>query len=121
RAEPFVRDPGVWPHQNAALRELVMKRQEAVFQPGTFDLDAKILEANLQELVVGQRGPGKFPAWHGALNLDDAGRWCHGTPQATTRKRAGANGVPEPQWRTLLHAVFAVGFGCRRHRSLLPI
>ena len=36
------------------------KVEQAVLEPGALDLHVKVLEADLQELLVGQRGPGEF-------------------------------------------------------------
>src|SRR5580704_4755583 len=68
-AEPFVGNPGVRPHVKAVLGKLVVQGQEAVLEPGALDLHMKVLEADLQELLVGQRGPGEFLA-HPYGNLE---------------------------------------------------
>ena len=61
------------------------KVKQAVLEPGALDLHTKVLEADLQELLVGQRGPGEFSA-HPCANLQhtDGAEWCHGGPVPTT-------------------------------------
>ena len=52
--------------RDAALGELVMEREQTVLEPGALDLHMEVLEADLQQLLVGQRRPGKFSA-HGPV------------------------------------------------------
>jgi hypothetical protein len=59
----------VRPHREAVLGKLVVQGQEAVLEPGALDLHVKVPEADLQELLVGQRGPGEFLA-HRCANLE---------------------------------------------------
>jgi hypothetical protein len=55
------------PDSDAALLELAMEIVEAVLEPGAFERELEILEADLEQLLVGQRGLGKLPTRHGAL------------------------------------------------------
>ena len=71
-AEPLVRDPGVRPHPQPPLRELLVEIGEAALEPGAFERDLEVLQAQLQQLSVGKRGPGE-PTWHGASK--PAMRW----------------------------------------------
>jgi hypothetical protein len=48
-----------------ALCELVIEVVQAPLEPSTFDGELEVLEAQLQQLVIGQGGPGE-PTWHGA-------------------------------------------------------
>ena len=48
------------PDPDAALLEFVVEIVEAVLEPGAFDRDLEVLEAKLEQLLVGQGGPGKF-------------------------------------------------------------
>src|SRR5208282_2834632 len=93
------------PHANAALGQLVLKRQQAVLEPGAFDPDLEVLEAKLQQPLVGQCGPGEFPTRHGASKPDTQSlrRWCHERPFTTTG--AGV-GMPD----TGLRWMVALGF-----------
>ena len=56
------------PHVKAVLGKLVVQGQQAVLEPGALDLHMKVLEADLQKLLVGQRGPGEFST-HPCANL----------------------------------------------------
>src|SRR5271157_6500046 len=77
------------PHANAALGQLVVQRQQAVLKPRAFDSDLEVLEAKLQQLLVGQCGPGKFATRHGASKADTQSwpRWCHERLFSTTGRR----------------------------------
>ena len=57
----------MWPHPDVALFELLMQSLEAVLEPGAFERDLEIAQAQPKELLVGQGRPGKFLAWHGIL------------------------------------------------------
>src|SRR5262249_48690077 len=59
-AEPLVRDPGMRPDSEAALDEFSMQVVETLLEPCTRNADLKVLEAKLQEVLVGQGGPGKI-------------------------------------------------------------
>ena len=61
RAEPFVRDPDVRLEADASLLQLVVEVADAAPEPGAFNLDLEVLEPHLQQLLVGQAGPG-YPA-----------------------------------------------------------
>jgi hypothetical protein len=67
RAEPFVGDPGVGADAQPLLLQLAMQGAQAQLQPGPFDGDLEVLEAQFEEFLVRQRGPGK-PRRHGAPN-----------------------------------------------------
>src|SRR6266852_597168 len=84
-AEPFVRDPGMRPDAQPAPAELVVEIGQARLEPRAFDRDLEVLEAKLQELVVGQRGPGKL-ARHGVPELGKSagGGWGRG-PKSSIR------------------------------------
>src|SRR5207248_2687441 len=64
RTEPLARDPGMRPHPQLALCELIEQIVEAILEPSACDGDLEILEAKLEQLLVGQSGPGKFLARH---------------------------------------------------------
>src|SRR5208283_3835067 len=101
------------PYANAALGQLVVKREQAVLEPRAFDPDLEVLEAKLQQLLVGQCGPGEFPTRHGASKPDTQSlrRWCHERPFSTTGPVPDARLGPaivglqswacnrSPQWR----------------------
>ena len=61
---------------------------QAVLEPRAFDGHLEVLEPDLQQLVVGQRGPGKFLARHGARNPERARSKMvsHGRTDPTTGK-----------------------------------
>ena len=59
----------MWPDPDIALLELLMESFEAVLEPSAFDRDLEIPEAQLEQLLVGQRGPGKFLSLHGNSKL----------------------------------------------------
>ena len=85
RAEPFTGNPGVRPDPNVVLIKLTIKRLEAAFEPGALDRDSEIFEPDLEQLIVGQRRPGKFLTWHGtARPAKSDRRSCHGGSNATT-------------------------------------
>src|SRR5690606_20472056 len=94
RAEPFARDPCVWPQPDVPLFEFLMESRETILEPGAFNRDPQAAEAQLEQLVIRQLFPGVFPAWHGASTRhdDSALRWCHGMLLATTA--GSARGVP---------------------------
>jgi hypothetical protein len=58
-----------------------MEVVHAVLEPCAADGDLEILQAKLEQLFVGEVGPGKFPTRHGALKpkANPALRWCHRT------------------------------------------
>ncbi len=93
------------PGADAALCELVVDTEEAILKPGVFDGDPEIPEANLQQLLIRQCGPGEFPTGHGASKPATRSllRWCHGRPFSTTG--AGV-GMPD----TGLRWMVALGF-----------
>src|SRR3954447_2645575 len=66
RTEPFARHPGVRPQPDAALLELLVQRADAILEPGAFDRYPQAGEALLEQLIIRQLLPGKFPAWHRA-------------------------------------------------------
>src|ERR1044072_317983 len=51
-----------------SLLQFLMGGLEAVLEPGAFDFDLEIAEAQLEQLLVGQGGPGKFPCRHEISN-----------------------------------------------------
>src|SRR5277367_2376880 len=60
---------------------------QALFEPGAGDGHLEVLEPDLQQRLVGQLGPGKFPTRHRGSNTSKRpDRWCHGRPVATTGK-----------------------------------
>src|SRR5439155_13177607 len=87
-AEPFVGDPGMRPDAQSAPAELVVEIGEPLLEPRPFDGDLEILEAKLQQLVVGQRGPGKL-ARHGVPELGKSagGGWVRGPKSSSPRRR----------------------------------
>src|SRR5580700_79578 len=97
RAEPFVGNPGVRPYREAMLGKLVVQGQQAILEPGALDLHMKVLEADLQELLVGQRGPGKFLA-HPCANLQ--------TEAPMVSRRAGGDNRRSRPWRATRQANF---------------
>src|SRR4029079_4857340 len=64
RTEPFARDPGMRPHTDAALRELLVQVVEAVLEPGALDRQPEVAKAELEQLLVRQRRPGEFFTRH---------------------------------------------------------
>src|SRR4051794_16802679 len=66
RTEPFARDPGVRPQPDVPLLELLVERADAVLEPGAFERNPQAGEALLEQLVIRQLLPGKFPVWHRA-------------------------------------------------------
>jgi hypothetical protein len=66
-AEPLVGHPGVRPDAKPPLAELRIELVQAPLEPRACDGDLEVLEAQLEEFVVGQGGPGK-PTRHGASN-----------------------------------------------------
>src|SRR6516164_7258854 len=85
RAEPFTGNPGVRPDTNVVLIKLAVERLEAAFEPGALDRDSEIFEPDLEQLIVGQRRPGKFLTWHGTARPAKSDRQsCHGESKATT-------------------------------------
>src|SRR6185437_4123132 len=69
RAEPFARYPCMWPQPDAPLFELFMESREAILEPGAFDRNPQTTEAMLEQLLIRQLFPGKFPAWHRHLEV----------------------------------------------------
>src|SRR5438128_2242086 len=66
RAEPFAGDPGMGPHPDAPLFKLIVQIVETVFEPGALYRNLEVAKAKLKQLLVGQRGPGKFFTRHAA-------------------------------------------------------
>src|SRR5215813_6518601 len=62
---------------DASLIELIMEIAETIVEPGAFDRDPEVLQAELEELLVGQRGPGKLLTWHDSLETSKGWR-LHG-------------------------------------------
>ena len=85
------------PQRQSAPTELVVERRAAVLEPGAFDLHAKVLEADLQELLVRQRGPGEFLA-HPCANLQTEG--ADGVTAGVGRQ------PPDPLWQAPGCAIF---------------
>src|SRR5690349_15912588 len=129
RAEPFTGNPGVRPDPNVVLIKLAIKRPEAAFEPGTCNRDSEILEPDLEQLIVGQRRPGKFPTWHGTTRPEkvtaDRVTACRRLQRATrfpTRfltssskigpQRSGAFTDSAPAWRSVMKGMFT--FPARR-------
>jgi hypothetical protein len=54
-------------HPNPALFELVVEFAEATLEPRAFDGHFEVPEAQLEQLLVGQRGPSE-PTGHGDRN-----------------------------------------------------
>src|SRR5580698_1621228 len=98
RAKPFVGNPGVRPHREAVLGKLVVQGQETVLEPSALDLDVKVLEADLQELLVGQRGPGEFLA-HACVYLEQ-------TEALMVSRRAGGDNRRSRPWRQRTAPIF---------------
>ena len=93
RAEPFARNPGMRPHADVVLVELGIKRVQASLQPRALDRHFEVLDADVQQLVVGQRCPEIFLTRHGRRNRNRSRRrWCHGPPLATTVNGLGIKG-----------------------------
>jgi hypothetical protein len=53
------------PYANVVLVKLAIEGLEAAFEPGPLDRDSEVFEPDLEQLILGQRCPGKFPTWHG--------------------------------------------------------
>src|SRR5262249_52211449 len=112
RAEPFARDPGMRPRPDVALRKLLVQGFEAVLEPGALDGDLEVLEAELEQLLLGQGGPGEFLARHGFSTRGRRGRsmvsrWADhdNRPQATSPRHSahpGRTGSAEPLPRLVL-------------------
>jgi hypothetical protein len=51
-AEPLVGDPGMWPDPQAPLIEFVVDSAQAPLEPGAFNGDAEIPEAQLEQPLV---------------------------------------------------------------------
>src|SRR5690348_5525088 len=64
RTEPLARDPCVRPQPDAALFELFVQRGDTILEPGAFDRNPQAGEALLEQLVIRQFFPSKFPAGH---------------------------------------------------------
>src|SRR3954447_11119211 len=93
RAEPFAGNPGMWADPQVSLLQLLMERLEAVLEPSAFNFDLEIAETQLEQLLVGQEGPGKFPCRHEISNPDsdlDPLYWAHAAHATRT-----APGQPE--------------------------
>src|ERR1700691_3566115 len=94
-------------HPDAVLVELIIERVQALLEPGALDRHFEVLEPDLQQFVVRQGRPGKFPTRHDATNLaprtwryqtqgqpqgqsNPPCKWCHGRPFPTTGQRPDA-------------------------------
>src|SRR5262249_46908458 len=63
RTEPLIRESGMGSDRETPLVQFVVELIKAAIKPRALDLDLKVLEAHLKELVVRQGGPSK-PARH---------------------------------------------------------
>jgi len=90
RTKPLVRDPCVRAYTNPALFELVVEFAEAALKPRAFDGHFEVPEAQLEELLVGQRCPSE-PTGHGDGNGRERSfaRWCHVAAKPTRAKGGG--------------------------------
>ncbi len=80
----------------SAPTKLVMEIGEALLEPRAFDADLEILEAELEELIVGQRGPSKLTR-HGVSKADEAWSFPMDTRAVRGRRRwRGRLPVPGP-------------------------
>src|SRR6185312_4679836 len=86
RAEPLAGNPGVRPYPQTRLRQLVMQALHAVFEPGALHGEVEVLEPELEQLLVGQIGPGKFLCTRHGFRGDNAkgAKWSHDPAMPTT-------------------------------------
>src|SRR5262245_53602363 len=85
------------PHANASLGKFIMKAVQAVLEPGPLYGKLEIPKTKLEQLLVGQRRPGKFFARHDVAEF--GGRSQRGSPanaccSALMRSRAAVGRGP---------------------------
>src|SRR5262249_23511896 len=103
-AEPLVRDPGMRPDSKAALDEFSMQVVETLLEPCTRNADLKVLEAKLQEVLVGQGGPGKIVgtlACHARQGPRDVDYLDRHRNQDKAERKSRARPAPGAKWASV--------------------
>src|SRR3979490_2862952 len=93
RAEPFARNPRVWPQPDAPRLQLFIQSAEAILEPAAFDLNPQTAEALLEQLLIRQLFPSIFPTWHGHPDVMKA-QYIDGVTGCRRQQPPSLDGVP---------------------------